>query len=335
VTLDRRAGHRPGESVHPHAHAHAHAHDHAHAHAVSVSGDSERRVFLVMLLTAGYMVVQVVGGMASGSLALLADAGHMLSDAAALGLAWGAFRMARRPPTAAKSFGWHRIEVLAAFVNGLALFAIAGWIVVEAGQRLAAPAPAPVAGPVMLIVAAVGFAVNLAGFAILHRGSHDNVNLRGALLHVLGDLLGSVAAMVAAVVIIATGWTPIDPLLSVFVALLILRSAWSLIGRTGHILLEGAPPHLTREDLMAALGSEIAAVRDVHHVHLWSLTAERTLVTLHVTVDDACDRDAVLDGVHATLARTFGITHATVQVEGEALAARHCSERLGRRGEGR
>ncbi len=304
------------------AHDHAHEQGHDHGHVAAVSADSERRVLLVMALTGGYMLVQVVGGMLSGSLALLADAGHMLSDTAALGLAWGAFRMGRRPATAAKSYGWHRIEVLAAFVNGMALFAIAGWIVVEAGARLAQPQP--VMGPVMLVVAAIGFLVNVAGFAILHRGHHDNVNLRGALLHVMGDLLGSVAAIIAAVVIIATGWTPIDPLLSVLVAVLILRSAWALISRTGHILMEGAPGHIGRDAVMEALASEIPEVRNVHHVHLWSLTAERTLISLHVTVTDDCDRDHVLDAVHGLLRERFGLEHATVQVEGEALAHRHC-----------
>lgn len=301
----------------------SHGHHHGpHGHAAQVTADSERRVLLVMALTGGYMLVQVIGGVLSGSLALLADAGHMLSDTAALGLAWSAFRMGRRPPTEAKSFGWHRIEVLAAFVNGLTLFAIAGWIIVEAGQRLAQPQP--VMGPIMLLVAAVGFLVNVAGVVILRGGHQANVNLRGALLHVMGDLLGSMAAIVAAVIIIATGWTPIDPLLSVLVALLILRSAWALVSQTGHILMEGAPGHVERDAVMAVLSEAIPEVRDVHHVHLWSLTAERTLVSLHVTVTDDCDRDAVLDTVHALLRERFGIDHATVQVEGEALALRHC-----------
>lgn len=309
------------EDGHSH-HPSGHDHHHGHSHAAEVSADSERRVLLVMALTGGYMVVQVVGGLLSGSLALLADAGHMLSDTAALGLAWSAFRLGRRPATAMKSFGWYRSEVLAAFVNGLVLFAIAGWIIVEAAVRTAHPQP--VTGPVMLVVAAVGLLVNVAGFAILHRGSHDNVNLRGALLHVLGDLLGSVAAIVAAVVIIATGWTPIDPLLSVLVAVLILRSAWALVGRTGHILLEGAPEDIERDGIREVLAREIPEVRDVHHVHLWSLTAERPLITLHVTVTEDSDRDTVLDRVHALLADRFGLNHATVQVEGEALALRHC-----------
>lgn len=314
-------GHSHDHAGHSH---HAHAPHGHHGHAEAVSADSERRVLWVMGLTGGYMLVQVIGGVLSGSLALLADAGHMFSDTVALGLAWSAFRMARRPATEAKSFGWHRIEVLAAFVNGLALFAIAGWIMVEAGQRLAAPQP--VIGPILLLVASVGFLVNVAGFIILHRGNRDNVNLRGALLHVLGDLLGSVAAIVAGVVIIATGWTPIDPLLSVLVALLILRSAWALVSRTGHILMEGAPGHLERDAIMDVLGSAIPAVRNVHHVHLWSLTAERTLISLHVTVADDSDRDAVLGRVHDVLEERFGITHATVQIEGEAMAARYCDK---------
>jgi cobalt-zinc-cadmium efflux system protein len=210
-------------------HAHGH-HDHGpnqgagrdpnHIRGHARAGDA-RRVFWAMWLIGGFMVVEVVGGLLSGSLALLSDAGHMLTDFAALLLAWFAFRLADRRADIRRSYGYQRFQVLAAFSNGLALFAIAGWIVVEAARRLADPVPV-LAGP-MLAVAALGLAVNVAAFVLLHGGSRDNLNLRGAALHVMGDLLASVAAIAAAVVILATGWTPIDPLLSVLVALLIHR----------------------------------------------------------------------------------------------------------------
>jgi len=278
-----------------------------------VTADSERRVFWVMLLTGGYMIAQVIGGLWSGSLALLADSGHMLSDTAALALAWFAFRLAKKPSDAERSYGYHRFQILAAFVNGLTLFLIAGWIVFEATERVMAPVP--VLGGPMLAVAIVGLLVNVAGFFLLRRGDRDNVNMRGALLHVLGDLLGSAAAIAAAVVILLTGWTPIDPILSVLVALLILKSAYGLARNSGHILMEGTPagiePELVRSDLLNA----VPGVLDVHHVHAWSLTAERKLVTLHLQLDATANPARVLPLVKARLRERFGLDHCTVQVD--------------------
>lgn len=303
---------------HDHSHGASHSHSHSHAHGTEVSDDNARRVFLVMLLTGSYMVIQVIGGILSGSLALIADAGHMLSDTAALAMAWLAFRVARRPADPLRSYGWHRVEVLAAFVNGISLFALVAWIVIEAAQRLWQPQP--VAGLPMLAVAAVGLLVNVIAFVILHRGSNENVNLRGALLHVLGDLLGSAAAIIAAGVIMATGWTPIDPLLSVLVALLIVRSAWDLVKRSAHILLEGTPANVPPADVKAVLEAAIPDVVDVHHVHVWSLTVERSLMTLHVSVRPGSDRDAVLRQVQSELGERYGVDHVTVQIEGSGCA---------------
>jgi len=296
--------------------AHNHSgHAHGHVHVQEVSEGNERRVFWMMWLTGGFMIAQVIGGLLSGSLALLADAAHMLSDTAALALAWVAFRVARRPPSDAKSYGWHRFEILAAFVNGAGLIVLAVWIVYEAIQRLMAPSP--VLGGPMLVVAALGLVVNIVAFAVLSRGSRTNVNLRGALLHVVGDLLGSVAAIAAAVVILWTGWYPIDPLLSVLVAALILRSAGALVRDSAHILLEGTPEHIDPQDVKAVLAASIPEVLAVHHVHIWSLTVERSLMTLHVTVPDAADRDQVLAEVQRKLKAEFGVHHATVQIESE------------------
>jgi cobalt-zinc-cadmium efflux system protein len=286
---------------------HGHSHDHDH-----IPRD-QRLVFWALLLTGGFMVAEVIGGLLSGSLALLADAGHMLTDTAALALAWFALRLVQRPNDHRRTYGYHRAQVLAAFVNGLTLVAIVGWILLEAARRFADPVP--IAGWPMLTVAGLGLVVNLAAFALLRRGDQDNLNLRGAALHVLGDLLGSVAAIVAALVILWTGWLPIDPLLSIAVALLILRSAWVLIRRSAHILLEGAPPWLDVGELRQTLCAEVPALDDIHHVHVWMLTTERPLLTLHAQVAAGTDSQQALAAIHAVLRARFGIDHATVQIE--------------------
>jgi cobalt-zinc-cadmium efflux system protein len=284
-----------------------------HHHPGKDGADNERRVFLAMLLTGGFMLAEVAGGIVAGSLALLADAGHMLTDCASLALAWVAFRIGRRPLDARRTYGYHRFQVLAAFVNGLTLIAIVGWIAIEAARRLLAPVE--VLGGLMLAIAVLGLLVNLATFWILHRGDRKNLNIQGAALHVLGDLLGSVAAIVAGLVIFWTGWMPIDPLLSVFVALLILRSAWILVRKSGHILLEGTPDWLDVGELRAALAAAIPEVQDVHHVHAWMLTSERPLLTMHARLRVGAEHDRVLKAIQEVLARDHGIDHATIQLE--------------------
>jgi len=299
------------DQKHEHAHDH-HGHDHAHHHAVAVTRANERRVFWVMMLTGGFMGVEVAGGLLSGSLALLADAGHMLADTAALALAWFAFRIARRPADARRSFGYHRFQILAAFANGLALFAIAGWIVIEAVIRLLSPVE--VMGWPMMLIAAVGLIVNIIGFAILAKNADHNLNIRGAALHVMGDMLGSVAAIIAAIIILATGWMPIDPILSVLVSLIILRSAWTIVKESAHILLEGTPSGIDPARIGATL-KDIYGVNDVHHVHAWALTSERPMITLHAVVADGVDHNAVLAQINQVLRDRFSIEHATVQIE--------------------
>ena len=294
-------------------HSHTHPHDHAHD-----AGDSERRLFWTLVLTGGYMLVQAAGGIFSGSLALLADSGHMLSDVAALALAWAGVRLARKPSDARRSYGYHRFQILAAYTNGIALFGVVAWIVIEAVQRL--HDPQPVLGGPMLAVATVGLAVNVAGYFLLRHGDHRNLNVRAALLHVIGDLLGSVAAIVAAVVILATGWTPIDPLLSIFVTLLILRSAFDVVRRSAHILMEGAPDDFIDEELKADLVREVPGVAGVHHVHAWLLSGERRVATLHVQLHPGADAMATAQAVKRRLHERYGIGHSTVQTEsGECL----------------
>jgi cobalt-zinc-cadmium efflux system protein len=293
---------------HQHEHEHTHAHSHGHAHAAN-----ERSVALAAALTGIFMIAEVVGGLLSGSLALLADAGHMLTDFAALSLAWLGFRLARRPADWRRTYGFDRFSVLVAFVNGIALFAIAAWIVLEAARRISAPVQ--VAGGLMLSVAAAGLIVNIVSFLILRTGDAHNLNIRAAILHVIGDLLGSVAAVVAALVILATRWMPIDPLLSILVALIILRSAWHIVADSGHILLEGSPPgfdaRAVKEDIRAAL----PYVLDVHHVHAWSISQERPMVTLHANVSENTKATDAVRDIKRMLAEHFRITHATVEIE--------------------
>jgi len=278
-----------------------------------VSRDNERRIFIAMWLTGGFMVAEVVGGLISGSLALIADAGHMATDTAALGLAWLAFRLSQRPADTSRSYGYHRGEVLAAFVNGIAMLALVLWILVEAVQRLFAPVE--IMGGIMLWIAVGGLLVNCVAFWLLHGGSKENLNIQGAAVHVLGDLLGSVAAIIAAGVIIWTGWTPIDPLLSIAVALLVLRSAWFIARQSAHILMEGAPPGLEPARIKSDLLGNIDGLEDVHHVHTWSLNQERPLVTLHARIHEDADADALLKAINARLMEKFKVDHVTVQLE--------------------
>jgi len=285
-------------------------HDHGHAH--SHGTQNQRAVGIAALLTGGFMIAEVVGGVVSGSLALLADAGHMLTDFAALALAWFAFRLARRPADGERTYGFDRFSVLAAFVNGLTLFVIAGWICFEAYKRL--NQPVEVTGGLMLWVALGGLAVNILAFWVLSRGEGDNLNMRAAALHVAGDLLGSVAALVASLVIIFTGWMPIDPLLSVLVALIILRSAWYVVREAGHILLEGAPNGFDRRKVAETILAQVSGVSRVHHVHAWSITQERPMATLEAEVGDEADVDQIRQSIKQVLTESFGIEHTTVEI---------------------
>jgi cobalt-zinc-cadmium efflux system protein len=283
----------------------------AHTHALSAG--SERRVFWAMGLTGAFMLAELAGGVWSGSLALLSDAGHMVTDFVSLALAWSAFRLSRRRPSLRRSYGYHRFQVLAAFANGLALAFIALWICVEALRRFADPVE--VRARAMFAIAATGLLVNLVCLAILRSGDSQNLNVRGTALHVLGDVLGSVAAIAAALVILRTGWTPIDPLLSMLVVVLIARAAWQVLRDSGHILLEGTPENVDPAELRRQIEAAIPRVAQVHHVHIWSLTSERPVVTLHAVLDPGADHDETLRRIHRALEETFGVSHATIQLE--------------------
>jgi cobalt-zinc-cadmium efflux system protein len=296
------------------SHAHSHACDHhdEHSHATGMGG-RERKLLIAVVLTAAMMLAEVVGGWWSGSLALLADAGHMLVDCAALMLALFAARMARRPADARRTYGYGRMEVLAGFVNALTQFVLVGFIAYEAIERLFKPVE--ILSGVMLGVATLGLLVNLIVLRNLHGHSHDDVNLGAASLHVLGDLLGSVGAMVAALLVRWMNWNWADPLLSLLVSLLILRSAWSLLQRSTHILLEGVPEGMDTQEVETALRGADAAIRDVHHLHVWQLASGSRMATLHLDLHEQGDGARALAAVNRTLLERFGIRHATVQID--------------------
>jgi len=280
-----------------------------------VHGDSNmRRVLLALALTGSFMVVEVIGGILSGSLALLADAGHMLTDSMALALAAAAFRISKRPADIKRTYGYQRFQILAAFVNGLGLLLIVGWILFEAIARLRHPGP--VLGTTMLLIAAIGLLVNVIAFVVLHGGDRDNLNIRGAAMHVAGDLLGSLAAVIAAIVIIYSGWTPIDPILSVFVALLILRSAWALVKRSAHVLVEGAPESLNSSAMQERLIAAVPSVASIHHVHVWGLTPQDLMLTMHVRLTSPPGNPTeCIRRIKAVLQAEYSIGHSTIEIE--------------------
>lgn len=279
-----------------------------------MSESSLKRVMIALVLTGAYMLVEVAGGIISGSLALLADAGHMLTDTMALSLAAMAFHVSKRPPDSSLTFGYQRFQILAAFVNGLSLLAVVGWILFEAVTRFITPRD--VMGEMMLVVATAGLVVNLISFAVLHTGDQENLNIRGAALHVAGDLLGSIAAIVAAIIIIYTGWTPIDPILSIAVAALILKSAWSLVKRSGHILLEGAPEWLDVDSLQERIVASVPGVDEIHHVHIWGLTPQQLMLTMHLSLGESVSSQSdVIRNVKTFLKKEYGIGHSTIEVD--------------------
>ena len=283
---------------------------HDHAQVMTVS--NERRIRYVLIFTASYAIVQAVGGWFSGSLALIADAGHMVSDSAALLLALIAYHIARRAADATWTYGFHRVRVLAALANGAALLLLVAWIAWEAVQRINAPVEI-LTGP-MLIVAVIGLGVNVAGALILWSGNRGDGNLRGAFLHVIGDLLGSVGAIAAAIGIMLTGWTILDPILSVLVAILVVRSAWSLISDSIRVLLQAVPRGVDAVEAERGLAS-VPGVAEAGHFHAWTLTDESSVATVHVSPAEGTDPLSLPQIVSGWLKERYAIDHVTVQVD--------------------
>ena len=293
--------------------SHSHPHDGKAGMQGGTDANNERRMGLAASLTGAFMFAEIAGGIAAGSLALLADAGHLLTDFASLSLAWFGFRLARRPADWKRTYGFDRFQILIAFANGLTLFAIAAWIIYEGIERLMTTPE--VSGGIMVAVAVLGLFVNVAAFALLQGADRENLNVRGAAIHVLGDLLGSVAALVAGAVILVTGWTQIDPLLSLLVAAIIVRSGWRVVADAGHILLEGAPQELDTRAIGPDLVANVKGVEEVHHVHVWSITQSRRMVTLHACICQTEDPDRMVRCIKARLKDEFGLDHATIEIE--------------------
>lgn len=298
--------------AHTHGPGHDHAHGHAHDHTLST-----RRLTLALLVTAALMVAEVVGGLLSNSMALLADAGHMLTDVGALGLSLFVAWFSRQPATPRKTYGYLRWEILAALINGALLLLLSVWIAVEAVGRLRAPES--VAGGLMLGVAVAGFCANALSAWLLHGGEGQSLNVRGAYLHVLSDLLGSVAVITAAVMVQVWGWTLADPIASLAVTLLIVRAAWRLVREAVDILLEGTPRDLDLEALRTAM-RRVPGVSAVHDLHVWTLTSGVVALSAHAIAPDVERHPRVLAALHEAVGR-FGIAHTTIQLEDEPLAA--------------
>jgi cobalt-zinc-cadmium efflux system protein len=314
------------------------------AHNIVPTRD-ERKLFIVLCVTAGVMLLEVIGGYLSGSLALLADAGHMFTDVAGLSMSWFALRLGRRAPDSQRTYGYQRFKIVAAYTNGVLLFFLCFVIASEAIDRL--NNPHEVNGPLMMVIAIIGLITNIAGFLILkgkgthlfdflnhhghdhgHGNTHDDhghshshshekgdLNIQSAALHILSDLLGSIGTILAGIIIMLTGWQLADPLLSLVIAVLIFFYAWGLIKRTVHILVEGAPDEELPEKMRVALMANIKGLKDVHHIHVWSLTEKQPLATLHVTIDDTTDFQEALCAIRAFLEEKFDLDHATIQIE--------------------
>ena len=298
--------------AHTHIAGGEHHHEHDHGHAADLRAVSRKRLVLALALTTGVLVLEVVAGLVSGSLALLSDAGHMLTDAGALGLALWAQALSTRPRSHRKTFGYRRAEILAAAANGIVLGITAIAVIVEAVRRF--PAPPHVEARVMVVVAAIGLVANLLGAWNLVRGGTRNLNLRAAAVHMLADAAGSAAAMVAAVLIIAFGWTRADPVTSILISALILVGAWRLLRDAAHVLMEGVP---TGVDLSAleSVTRETPGVRDVHDFHVWSIVDDAPVITAHVLLEPGAHGVEVARDVGRRIEEAVGRSHVTVQPE--------------------
>lgn len=285
---------------------------HAHTGAATAGGRHRKPLVIAFALTATYMVVEFVAGYVFNSLALLSDAVHMGTDVLGLGMALAAITLAQRPATSQRTYGAYRLEVLAALANGLLLFAVAGYVLYEAYQRLSAPAEVP--GIPLLVVAVVGLVVNLISFRLLTAGSKESLNLRGAYLEVLGDLLGSAGVIVAAVIIYTTGWVYADPLIGAAIGLFILPRTWKLTGQALRILMEVAPPGLDVEKVRQRILA-LPGVVSVHDLHIWTVTSGMESATGHVVLADDADYHDVVDRVVTLLADEYHVTHTTIQCE--------------------
>ncbi len=290
-------------------------HNHNHAHC-SIRETGKSRLRLVLVLTSLFFVVEVLGGLWTNSLALLSDAGHMLSDMFALGLSLFAFWLSSRKPSPTKTYGYYRFEVVAAFINGVLLILIALWIFGEAYSRF--QEPATVKSVPMLVIAVLGLMINLLGIYLLHEIGTKNINIRGALFHLIGDAAGSVGAIAAAIAISLTGWTLFDPLVSILIGILIIYSAWRLLWDVVNILMQGVPSHIDLDSIRQEIIS-VDGVIGMCDLHIWSLTSEVESLSAHVVVEDMGRNKEILEKLTCLIRDKFGINHVTLQIEDEAI----------------
>jgi len=300
-------------------HGHADDHDHGHEHTHGLrqqSGGGKKDLLIALSITLLMMIAEVIGGLLSNSLALLSDAGHMLTDNFALLLSFFAMKFATMPATEKRTFGFYRLEILAALINGIILVVISLYIIYQAYLRMINPQR--VEAMLMLIVAVIGLAANIIGAIVLMKHSHSNLNIRGAYLHIVGDALSSVGVVVGGVIILYTGWYLIDPILSILISFVIIYGAWTLVKESVSILLESVPSHIDIETVATAIG-KVRGVREAYHIHVWTITSGVHAMSAHVLIDDQLvsrSKDLIND-IGTLLAEKFNILHSTIQLECE------------------
>lgn len=304
--------------------------EHGHSHGPGAWRGTDRKALLIAaLLTAGFMLAEVAGGLLTGSLALLADAGHMLSDSFSLFLALGAVALAARPVTSKRTFGFKRAEILAALINGVLLVVVSVWIIVEAISRIGDPPE--ILGGWMFAVASVGLAVNLIAAWVLYRSAGESLNVKAALRHVLADVAGSVGVILAAVIILTTGWELADPIVSIVISVLIAASAWSILRDSVDVLLEAAPPGMDTEKIGWSMAS-LEGVEQVHDLHIWQITSGMPMLSAHVLVGPESDCHGIREELEHLLAHEYEIEHTTLQVEHTGRQQPITIEQIGRPG---
>ncbi len=298
---------------------HDYEHDHGHGrhtHGLSITAGGKRDLLVALAITVLMMLAEIIGGLLSNSLALLSDAGHMFTDNLALLLSFFALKFAAMPATERKTFGFYRLEILAAFVNGIVLVLISCYIMYQAYLRIVNPQP--VAGKLMLVIAAIGLAANLVGAVVLNKHSATSLNIRGAYLHILGDAFSSVGVVIGGVIILYTGWYYVDPILSMLISLVIIYGAWALVKESVNILLESVPAHINI-DRVAVEMQKIEGVREAYHIHIWTITSGVYAMSAHVIIDDqmVSRNRHLLDRISAVAAEKFKVMHVTIQIECE------------------
>ena len=302
-----------------HHHDHGHGHSHGHNQFEESREGNKKGLIIALIITTGIMILEFFGGLITNSLALLSDSGHMLSDASSLFLSLIAIWFASRPPSPRKTYGFYRFEILAALFNGVTLFIIAGFIVREAYGRFFEPPT--VASGTMMLIASVGLIANLiSAWSLMRKGDvKNNVNLRSAYLHVLGDALGSIGAIIAGILMLLFDWYVADPIISVLVALLILKSAWGIIKHSVHILMEGTPITIDQEKVKEAL-TEIDGVINIHDLHIWTITSGLDSLSCHILIEDNKDSQEILQQAISKINEKFHIEHTTIQIETSSIA---------------